>query len=96
MGENTTPYIEYCSMWKSIVVVELMFYSLEKTFAVAWKSCVVKPYCTEALSLFHRKIFVVIYIYQSIFKNCKTFPPQVIWCTVNIPSGLFAYVVIVT
>ena len=30
MGGNTTPYIEYCSTWKSIVVVELKFYSLEK------------------------------------------------------------------
>ena len=29
MGGNTTPYIEYCSTWKSIVVVELKFYLLE-------------------------------------------------------------------
>ena len=30
MGGNTTPYIEYCLTWKSIAVVELKFYSLEK------------------------------------------------------------------
>ena len=68
MGGNTTPYIKYCSTWKSIVVVELKFYSLEKHSQLHGNR-VVKPYCTGHHHYFTGKI---LWLYTYTNRSSKT------------------------
>ena len=82
MGGNTTPYIEYCLTWKSIAVVELKFYSLEKHSQLHGNLVWSNPIAQGHYHYFTGKFLQLYTLYQSICKNHETFPSQMIWCTI--------------
>ena len=74
-------YILYCKLFeveKHHSCRTELYIICWKTFAVAWQSCVAKPYCTGALLLLNWKSFT----YQSICENRKSFPPWTICNTI--------------